>query len=264
MGRLNRPKHFTMNAIEVKHLSKSYADFEVLKDISFTIGVGESIAIIGSNGAGKSTLLKCLTRITEPSQGSINIFGDPILKFRTGALRRMRSSIGVVFQKHNLVPRLSVLTNVIHGDIGRLHNVSKFPLAGIRNWGQISASNRTRKKAMEALEMVSLSHLALQRADTLSGGQSQRVAIARALMQEPNMILADEPVASLDPVAANEVMSLFYDLCKNKNITLIFTSHNVEHALEYGNKVLAIKNGRLSLFKDSNSIEIKTLQAEYD
>jgi phosphonate transport system ATP-binding protein len=176
----------------------------------------------------------------------------------------MRSSIGVVFQKHNLVPRLSVLTNVIHGDIGRLHNVSKFPLAGIRNWGQISASNRTRKKAMEALEMVSLSHLALQRADTLSGGQSQRVAIARALMQEPNMILADEPVASLDPVAANEVMSLFYDLCKNKNITLIFTSHNVEQALENGNNVLAIKNGRLSLFKDSNSIEIKTLQAEYD
>ena len=253
-----------MNAIEVNNLSKSYADFEVLRDISFTIEVGESIAIIGSNGAGKSTLLKCLTRITQPSQGSINVFGEPILKFSTGALRRMRSSIGVVFQKHNLVPRLSVLTNVIHGDIGRLHNVSKFPLAGIRNWGQISASNQTRKKAMEALEMVSLSHLAMQRADTLSGGQSQRVAIARALMQKPNMILADEPVASLDPVAAKEVMSLFYDLCKNKNITLIFTSHNVEHALEYGNKVLAIKNGRLSLFKDSNSLEIKTLQAEYD
>ena len=178
-------------------------------------------------------------------------------------LRKMRSNVGVVFQKHNLVPRLSVLSNVIHGSIGEANNKSMLPLSAIGRWAHVTAPNSVRSKAINCLRMVGLESLALKRADSLSGGQSQRVAIARALMQDPELIIADEPAASLDPIAGQQVMSLFFKLCKEKKITFLFTSHNTDQALDYADRIIALKNGNISLNEKTDTLKSEDLISEY-
>jgi len=242
--------------LKVEGLCKSFGrEKNVLSGVSFSVGRREAVALIGSNGAGKSTALRCALRLIEPEAGSVLLFGEDISAARQYQLRRVRAEVGFVFQKHNLVPRVSALTNVIHGNLGRN--------GGLRGWSQLLASAGLRERAMACLERVGLADHAMKRADQLSGGQSQRVAIARALMQQPRMIVADEPVASLDPVAGQEVMDLFHQLTREEGITLLFTSHNVQQALDYSDRILAIRQGEVVLDEDSRVLSAADLGHHY-
>jgi phosphonate transport system ATP-binding protein len=228
----------------------------VFADIGFALGPRETLALIGSNGAGKSTLLRCCVRLIEPDAGTIRVLGEDVLGLNGRALRRLRARIGFVFQKHNLVPRLSALSNVVHGAQGR-HG-------GPACWHQALAPRMLREEAMHCLEQVGLAELAARRADQLSGGQSQRVAIARALMQRPQLVLADEPVASLDPKAGEEVMTLFDQLMRRGGVSVLFTSHNVGHAIHYSDRIIGLRGGQIALEGRSGRQNEAALRALYD
>jgi len=245
-------------ALKVDRLAKRFdgAAAPVWSDISFEVPAGQSVAIIGGNGTGKSTLLRCCLRLIEPNAGDIHLHGEKLTGSHARQLRRMRSNVGFVFQKHNLVPRLSVLSNVLHGGMARSR--------GPRHWHQALASQEDREYAMHCLDQVSLAHLAERRADHLSGGQSQRVAVARALMQKPRTIFADEPVASLDPQAGEEVMETFAKLARDHGLTLVFVSHHLDHALHYAERVLGLRNGRLELDAPTASENVESLRSLYD
>ncbi len=241
--------------LQVSNLSKTYPNgVKVLKDISFSLENGGSTSIIGSNGSGKSTLLRCLLRLIEPDSGSVKMFGSELSTAKKRELRKIRSQVGFVFQKHNLVSKLSVLSNVLHGNLSKKSSP--------RNWYHSFATKEAREEAMECLKMVGLEDLARRGANEISGGQSQRVAIARALMQKPKVIFADEPVASLDPKNGEEVMELFTKLSREQNITLVFVSHNIDHAIGYSERVLGMKDGMLDfnmLTSEINRDEIGAL-----
>jgi phosphonate transport system ATP-binding protein len=228
-------------ALAVEGLAKTFpgAARPVWREVSFSVPSGQSVAILGGNGTGKSTLLRCCLRLIEPDVGAIRINGRALSGARGGALRRLRARVGFVFQKHHLVPRASVLTYVMHGALGRGR--------GVRSWSHSLADAAERDLAMDCLAQVGLADLAARRADRLSGGQSQRVAIARALMQKPDMILADEPTASLDPQAGEEVMDMFVRLVRARGLTLVFVSHHLDHAIAYADRILALKDGGLFL-----------------
>jgi phosphonate transport system ATP-binding protein len=169
----------------------------------------------------------------------VRLLDREVRALKPRALRRLRAEIGFVFQKHNLVPRLSALSNVIHGAQGRL--------SGPASWHQVLAPKAVREEAMHCLDLVGLADCAARRADRLSGGQSQRVAIARALMQRPRVVLADEPVASLDPKAGEEVMGLFARLMRSEGVSVLFTSHNVGQAIRYSDRVIGLRGGRIAV-----------------
>lgn len=171
-------------------------------------------------------------------------------------MRNLRAQVGLVSQKHNLVPRLSVLSNVVHGLLG------KHP--GLRHWSHSLAPQTSRAMAMHALERVGLADYANRRADRLSGGQSQRVAIARAIVGAPKVLFADEPCASLDPSAGEDVMDLFFNLVWDEGVTVVFTSHNIEHALKYGNRVVGLAQGRIRLDATAASLSASDLRGLYD
>ncbi len=226
-------------AISVKNLCKSFSPGKsVLDHVNLDVTPGSLVALIGANGTGKSTLLRLIPRLIEPDKGDIAVFSQHVAKSGK-QLRQVRRRIGFVFQKHNLVGRLSALTNVIHGAQARGF--------GFRAWGQGFAPQFLRNEAMACLERVGLADVAGQRADSLSGGQSQRVAIARALMQRPDIVLADEPAASLDPQAGDEVMRLFLSLMREERKTVVFTSHNLNHALDYADRVIGLCGGKVIL-----------------
>lgn len=246
----------TQLVIKASEITKSFQDTPVLKGVDLEVCDGESLALIGSNGSGKSTLLRCLVRLIERDTGHIEILGKNVYALKLSELRSLRAEIGFVFQKHNLVPRLSVLSNVIHG--------AQYRLWGPSGWVQMLAPSSERAFALECLELVGLRHLALRRADRLSGGQSQRVALARALMQRPRIILADEPVASLDPVAGLEVMELLHSLVKKKGITLLFTSHHLEHALQYSDRIIGLRQGQIELDLPPDQKHLHELKEFYD
>lgn len=241
--------------ISISGLSKSFGPAkQVFSGISFDIAPGSLVALIGANGAGKSTLLRCIPRLIEPDSGSIHVLGTDVLGSRRN-LRGLRSRLGFVFQKHNLVGRLSALTNVVHGAQARRY--------GPRAWLQSLAPNAVREEAMACLERVGLPQTAAQRADSLSGGQSQRVAIARALMQQPDIVLADEPAASLDPQAGDEVMELFAGLMRREAKTVVFTSHNLTHALAFSDRVIALGGGRIQLDAPASALRESDLRGLY-
>lgn len=241
--------------ISISGLSKSFGPAkQVFSGISFDIAPGSLVALIGANGAGKSTLLRCIPRLIEPDTGSIHVLGTDVLGSRRN-LRALRSRLGFVFQKHNLVGRLSALTNVVHGAQARRY--------GPRAWLQSLAPSAVRDEAMACLERVGLPQTAAQRADSLSGGQSQRVAIARALMQQPDIVLADEPAASLDPQAGDEVMELFAGLMRKEAKTVVFTSHNLTHALAFSDRVIALGGGRIQLDAPASALKESDLRGLY-
>lgn len=228
----------------------------VLAGIDFTVPTGQSVALIGANGAGKSTLLRCCMHLIAPDEGMVHLLGHSMSHLNPKALRHLRAKVGFVFQKHNLVPRLSALSNVLHGAIAR----SSFA----RSWSQSWASAALREEAMACLARVGLAHIAARRVDKLSGGQSQRVAIARALMQGPRMMVADEPVASLDPSSGEEVMKLFSNLVREEGLTMLFTSHDLSHAIKYADRVIALRQGVIALDAPSSELSVATLRALYD
>jgi len=243
--------------IAVRGLSKRFQQSRpVLTNVGFSVAAGESVALIGANGAGKSTLLRCCVHLLSPDEGEVRLFGQRLDSLDAQGLRTLRSRVGFVFQKHNLVPRLSALSNVLHGALPRT------PFA--RAWFHGCAPQALRNEAMQCLERVGLAHMAMQRADKLSGGQSQRVAIARALMQRPRMIVADEPVASLDPASGEEVMNLFAGLVRSEGLTMLFTSHDLGHAIHYADRVIALRHGEIVLDAPSSGLEASGLRYLYD
>jgi len=228
----------------------------ILDGIDLEVRHGEAVSLIGANGTGKSTLLRTCLRLIEPTSGSVELLGMQVMSLNARQLRRLRSRVGFIFQKHNLVARLSALSNVIHGAQARG--------LGMRAWYQGLAPQAIREEAMHCLERVGLADLAGQRADTLSGGQSQRVSIARALMQRPAFVIADEPVASLDPVAGEEVMNLFVRLLREDGTTLLFTTHHLSHALTYADRLIALKSGVVELDAGTRGLEASSLDYIYE
>lgn len=242
-------------AISIAGLGKSFTPGrQVFSGISFDIAPGSIVALIGANGAGKSTLLRCIPRLIEPDAGNIRVLGSDVTGAQA-ALRGIRMKLGFVFQKHNLVGRLSTFTNVVHGAQARG--------LGARAWLHSLAPRAVREEAVHCLSRVGLADMAAQRADQLSGGQSQRVAIARALMQRPEIVLADEPAASLDPQAGDEVMQLFAGLMREERKTVVFTSHNLAHALSFADRVIALRGGKVMLDSPTSSLLESELRGLY-
>jgi phosphonate transport system ATP-binding protein len=223
--------------LRVKNLTKVYEDGTVaLKDVSFEVPDGEFVAVIGLSGSGKSTLLRCINRLIDPTEGEI-WWNDIQLSHITGEeLRRARRRIGMIFQHFNLVERSSVLTNVLSGRLGYVN-----PLASILNRFPQEDIDR----ALANLHRVGLDTKASNRADELSGGQRQRVGIARALMQEPEMILADEPVASLDPALAHSIMRYLLEINLEDGITVLCSLHFLDLVQQYSTRAIALNEGRL-------------------
>ncbi len=219
----------------VENLTKVYDDGTVaLRDVSFTVGDGEFLAVIGLSGSGKSTLLRCINRLVEPTEGRILWDGVDITAASQREMRHIRRDIGMVFQQFNLVKRSSVLTNVLAGRLGYVnpwtHLVGRFP-------------RKDREIAMRALERVGIADLAHKRADELSGGQQQRVGVARALTQQPGLILADEPVASLDPVLSHSIMRYLEELNKKDGITVVCSLHFLDLVHRYATRAIGLKDG---------------------
>jgi phosphonate transport system ATP-binding protein len=225
--------------VAISGLAKSFGARSIISGLDLTIPQGESLALIGANGTGKSTLLRMIVRLADADAGTISVLGETVGALRGAALKRFRARVGVVFQKHNLVARVSALSNVVHGVQSRR--------SGPRTWTQALAPTEIRDEAMECLAAVGLADKAMQRADSLSGGQSQRVAIARMLMQLPQLVLADEPDASLDPRAGREVMELLFRLTRDKGLTLIFVSHHMAHALRFSDRIVGLGQGGIAL-----------------
>jgi phosphonate transport system ATP-binding protein len=223
--------------LRIENLSKSYPNgTHALKGVSFEVQAGEFVVILGKSGSGKSTLLRCINRLVEPTGGRIFLGDQEVTGASPWQLRRLRRTTGMIFQQYNLVPRLSVLTNVLTGRLGYLPSwagwMNHFPKDSVL-------------KAEGKLQALGLDEKTGQRADTLSGGQQQRVGIARALMQEPEIILADEPVSSLDPVTSIAIMDILRDINKKKGVTVLCNLHLPELAREYGDRVLALKEGEM-------------------
>jgi phosphonate transport system ATP-binding protein len=224
-------------ALRVERLTKIYHDGTVaLRDVSFTVEPGQFVVIIGLSGSGKSTLMRCINRLIEPTSGKVYIDGVDITALSLAEMRRLRRSIGMIFQQFNLVRRSSVLINTLSGRLGYLP-----PPWALMNYFPKEEVDR----AMANLARVGIVEKARTRADQLSGGQQQRVGIARALMQEPTLILADEPVASLDPATSHSVLRYVEELNKKDGITVLCALHFLSLARRYGTRILALKAGQL-------------------
>jgi phosphonate transport system ATP-binding protein len=223
--------------LKVEHLTMIYPDGTVaLRDVSFEVKEGEFLGVIGLSGSGKSTLLRCINRLLEPTEGNIIWNGRDITHVDQSELRKVRREIGMVFQQFNLVKRSSVMVNVLSGRLGYTPP----------SWSLINRFSRAdRQMAVQALERVGIPDKANNRADELSGGQQQRVGIARALMQQPKMILADEPVASLDPVLSHSILGYLEKLNKEDNITVLCSLHFLDLVQRYSTRVIGLRSGKL-------------------
>lgn len=242
--------------IVIEQLEKRYADETLAVDgVDLTIAGGESVVLLGANGSGKSTLLRCITRLLEPTSGRILIDGLDVGRADEVELRKLRRRVGVVFQHINLVDHISVLSNVVQGNLG--HD------GRARQWFAWSATTDVRERAMDCLERVRVAEFAGRRADQLSGGQRQRVALARLLMQRPEIILADEPVAALDPRAGREVMDLLWQIVDEDGLTLVCTLHQLDLARQYGRRIVGLRDGRVILDGQNGSIDDATIAALY-
>ncbi|MCS7000078.1 MAG: phosphonate ABC transporter ATP-binding protein [Bacteroidota bacterium] len=226
-----------MTILEVRNLSKVYPNgTQALKSVTFSVEKGEFLAVIGLSGSGKSTLLRCINRLIEPTSGTILFEGQDVTHIKGEELRRYRQKIGMIFQQFNLIGRYSVLHNVLMGSLGSIRTIDSL-------LGRFPAS--LRQLALQNLEIVGIADKAHVRADSLSGGQQQRVAIARALMQEPLMLLADEPVASLDPATSHSVMRYLGYINREIGTTIICNLHFLSLVREYATRVIALKEGEV-------------------
>jgi phosphonate transport system ATP-binding protein len=223
--------------LRIQNLRKVFPNGTVaLKDLSLTVPDGEFLVIIGLSGSGKSTLLRCINRLVEPTSGQIWLDDVELTALAQSDLREARKRIGMIFQQFNLVKRSSVLTNVLSGRLG-----STSPFQSLV--GRFSQQDYDR--AYANLDRVGIPEKAAQRADTLSGGQQQRVAIARALMQDPTLMLADEPVASLDPATSHSVMKYLEEINQQDGITVLCNLHFLSLARRYATRVIALKAGEI-------------------
>ncbi len=227
--------------LKITDLVKRYGGGDpVLKNLDLTIEGESVVSIIGSSGAGKSTLLRCINRLVEPTSGSIVLNGTELTGLHGAKLRAARRKIGMVFQGFNLVERLTVMENVQSGRLGYISTwaalTRRYPKADIR-------------RAYELMERVGIAHYANTRADQLSGGERQRVGVVRALMQDPDILLADEPTASLDPKTSEQIMGLLRDLAGELKLPVMINIHNVAEAKEYTDRIVGMRYGRI-IFDD--------------
>jgi phosphonate transport system ATP-binding protein len=243
--------------LRVEHLTKIYPNgTTALRDVSFEVNDGEFLAVIGLSGSGKSTLLRCINRLIEPTSGRI-IWNDlDVTAAPASELRNIRRQIGMIFQQFNLVKRSSVLTNVLAGRLGYNN-----PSQSLLNY----FSPADQKLALENLEQLGLADKAHVRADSLSGGQQQRVGIARALMQDPKLVLADEPVASLDPVLAHSILKYLEQMNKERKITVLCSLHFLDLVHRYATRAIALKEGQLvfqGLPKEIDDAQFKAIYGQ--
>jgi phosphonate transport system ATP-binding protein len=239
--------------IKIRGLLKRYGEFEALKGIDLDVAPGEFLVVLGPSGAGKSTLLRCINRLAEPTRGDIHIDG----RLATGdaaSLRKLRRQVAMIFQHYNVVPRLSVQKNVLTGRLAAM--------PALLSWLQIFPRKDV-EIAREALRRVELDEKAEQRTDTLSGGQKQRVGIARALAQQPKIILADEPVASLDPKTSRTVLTYLKQASRELGISVVCNLHQIEYAREFGERIVGVSAGRVVFEGGSADLTDEVLQRIY-
>lgn len=222
----------------VENLTKVYERGQVvaLRDLSFSVEKGEFLVVIGLSGSGKSTLLRCINRLVEPTKGKIYLDGVDVTRLSSARMRRVRRRIGMIFQQFNLIDRSTAIGNVLTGRLG-------YTPAWRALLGWFSKADRDR--ALASLERVGLRDKAYVRADQLSGGQRQRVGIARALMQEPELLLADEPVSALDPATSHSVMQYLEQMNREDGVTVLASLHFLSLARRYGTRIIALKDGQL-------------------
>ena len=251
---MNFPDTRLKPMISIRGMSKTYrGGVRALSNVSIDVAAGEFLVILGPSGAGKSTLLRCINRLVDPSEGQVLHNGREITGKR-GELRTIRRQFGMVFQQFNLVKRLSVLTNVLTGRLGYRSL-----------WRSLfySFPEADKRIAIECLARVNMDHKAFQRADTLSGGEQQRVAIARALAQQPKVILADEPVASLDPKIARQVLGYLRQVAQELGITVLCNLHQVEYAKEFAERVVGMSRGSVVFEGPSSQLTEEVLHRIY-
>tara|TARA_B100000749_G_C18450166_1_gene476201 strand:- start:37055 stop:37825 length:771 start_codon:yes stop_codon:yes gene_type:complete len=241
--------------LKVEKLEKTYDNgVQALKGVSFDVKRGEFLVIIGLSGSGKSTLLRCLNNLHQPTGGRVTFNGEDITVVKGSKARSIRSKIGMIFQHFNLIPRYSVFKNALSGSLSRAGTLKS--LMGIYN-------EEDKKRALDYLDLVGIKEKAYIRADQLSGGQQQRVAIARALTQNPEILLADEPVASLDPATCHTVMDYLKKVNRELGLTVICNLHFLSLVRQYADRVIALKGGELVYEGDPSHIDEKWFEEIY-
>ncbi len=241
--------------LEISHLTKTYKTGDkALSDVSFTVPQGQVLGLIGPSGAGKSTLIRCINRLVEPTAGSITLSGEPITGLGAADLRRMRRRIGMIFQEYALVERLTVMENVLSGRLGYVG----FWTSLTRRFGPDDV-----RRAYRLLDRVGLMDHADKRADALSGGQRQRVGIARALAQEPELLLVDEPTASLDPKTSRQIMRLLTEICAEAGLPAIVNIHDVPLAQQFVARIIGLRAGRVVFDGTPDQLTHEALTAIY-
>ncbi|MBL3700916.1 phosphonate ABC transporter ATP-binding protein [Leucobacter luti] len=240
--------------VSVRGLRVAYDERPVLDAVDLDLFPGEIVALLGASGSGKSTLMKSLTGFAPVSAGSVRVAGHDLTNLGRGELRGLRSEVGQVFQQFNLIPRLSVLTNVL---TGALHGAGAINLVG-------GFSTAHRQRALALLDRVGIAHKAKDPARSLSGGQQQRVAIARALMQRPRIILADEPVASLDPKLAGSVLELLREIAVEDGIPVLVSLHVLPLAREYSDRIVGLRGGEMLVSGRTSSLSAGDLAVLYE
>ncbi|MGY4535268.1 phosphonate transport system ATP-binding protein [Pseudomonas sp. TE3786] len=238
--------------ISVRQLTKQYGSNAVLRGIDLDIAAGEFVVILGQSGAGKSTLLRCMNRLVQADAGTLTVAGMDAIACRD--TRALRQQVAMIFQHHNVVPRLSVLKNVLTGRLGAVSTLASVLQLFRREDIDL---------AMDCLRRVELAHKAQQRTDSLSGGQMQRVGIARALAQRPQVILADEPVASLDPKTSRLVLQYLRDATRELGITVVCNLHQVDYAREFGDRIVGLAHGRMVYDGGPDGLSEDVLQRIY-
>lgn len=244
-----------MALLELKNVTKYYNQtIPALNNVNFSVNDGEFVSIIGPSGAGKSTLLRCINRMVEANSGEISVDGVIAASLTKKKLRTLRTKIGMIFQHYNLVDRLTVIENVLHGRLGY-----KSTLAGII--GRYSPEEKG--QAFSIIKILGLEEQVYKRCDQLSGGQKQRVGIARALIQNPKIILCDEPIASLDPNASKLIMDHLRNISTEMGITVIVNLHQVEIALKYSDRIIGINKGKVVFDGSPYDLTTGQIQAIY-
>ena len=238
----------------VSNVSKHFGDVRAVDNVSYSLSEPQMVGIIGRSGAGKSTLLRVLNRLADATSGEVWFEGEDILTFKGARKREWQSNCAMIFQQFNLVPRLDVLTNVLLGRLNKHRTIpSLFKLF----------SAKERLDALMALDRLGISAIALQRVETLSGGQQQRVAIARALLQKPKIILADEPIASLDPLNAKIVMESLRDIHDTDGLTVICNLHTLDTARQFCDRVIGMSDGRIVFDGKANDLTTEVAKSIY-
>jgi phosphonate transport system ATP-binding protein len=245
----------SLYAVQMDHVTKDFGGGVLgLDDVTVGFRTGGITVLLGLSGSGKSTLLRHINGLHNPTTGSIRVLGENVPELKGKQLRNLRRDVGVIFQHFNLIGPMSVLENVCAGQLGSLRG----PRLSLMMYPK-----RVRREALEKLDRVGLADRAYQRADTLSGGQQQRVAIARALMQHPRILLADEPVASLDPVSSLEVIELLQQISAEDNLTVIASLHQVQLAIDFADRIIGLRSGEIVLDQPTEGLSAEAASRIY-